>query len=227
MPPLNLVGDFGGGGMLLAFGVVCGVLEARSSGHGQVIDAAMVEGSALLATMMFGMHASGIWEERGTNMLDTGAHFYDTYECADGEYVSIGSIEPQFYAQLLELTGLADENLASQHDREAWPALKTRLAEVFLTRTRTEWCDVMEGTDVCFAPVLSWSEAMDHPHKRCPRQLRRGRRGHPARSGSEVQPDTRCDFRSAATSRGAGPTRSWPIGASVRQSSKPSETAAP
>jgi alpha-methylacyl-CoA racemase len=164
VPPLNLVGDFGGGGMLLAFGVVCGILEARASGQGQVIDASMVEGSALLATMMYGMHASGVWGERGTNMLDSGAHFYDTYECADGEYVSIGSIEPQFYAELLELTGLAHEELPPQQDRAGWSELKTRLTQVFLARSRDEWCEIMEGTDVCFAPVLSWSEAKEHPH---------------------------------------------------------------
>lgn len=164
VPPLNLVGDFGGGGMMLAFGMVCGILEARSSGRGQVIDASMVEGSALLATMMYGMHGSGVWGERGTNMLDSGAHFYDTYECADGEYISIGSIEPQFYVQLLELTGLADEDLPPQHDRAEWPRLKKLLAERILTRTRDEWIEVMEGTDVCFAPVLSWSEAIEHPH---------------------------------------------------------------
>lgn len=164
-PPINLVGDFGGGGMLLAFGVVCALLEAGRSGQGQVVDAAMVDGAALLMTMMHGFAASGLWEgERGTNMLDTGAHYYDVYETADGKWVSIGSIEPQFYAQLLALTGLDGEELANQHDRTAWPELKERLRSIFLTRTRGEWCEVFEGTDVCFAPVLSMHEAPMHPH---------------------------------------------------------------
>jgi alpha-methylacyl-CoA racemase len=165
VPPLNLVGDFGGGGMLLAFGLLAGLLEARSSGRGQVVDAAMVDGAAALMTMTHSFRAMGIWDdERGTNMLDTGAHFYDVYETADGKYVSIGSIEPQFYAELLRLTGLEDEELPWQHDRAQWPAMKERLAEVFRTRTRDEWCALMEGTDVCFAPVLPIPEAVEHPH---------------------------------------------------------------
>ncbi len=164
-PPLNLVGDFGGGAMFLAFGVVCGILEARASGTGQVVDAAMVDGAATLMSMFHGFQAMGIWQpERGTNLLDSGAHFYDVYECADGGYVSIGSIEPQFYAELLRLTGLDGEDLSHQHDRSQWPALKERLAAVFKERTRDEWCKVMEGTDVCFAPVLSLDEAPTHPH---------------------------------------------------------------
>jgi alpha-methylacyl-CoA racemase len=165
VPPLNLVGDFGGGGLLLAFGIVAGLLEARASGQGQVIDAAMVDGAAALMTMTHSMRAMGIWnDERGTNMLDTGAHFYDVYETADGGYVSIGSIEPQFYAELLRLTGLEGEDLPWQHDRAQWPALKVRLAGIFRTRTRDEWCEIMEGTDVCFAPVLTIPEAVAHPH---------------------------------------------------------------
>jgi alpha-methylacyl-CoA racemase len=167
-PPLNLVGDFGGGAMFLAFGVVCGILEARSTGEGQVVDAAMVDGAAALMSMFYGMKAMGMWgPERGTNLLDSGAHFYDVYECADGGYVSIGSIEPQFYAELLRLTGLEEAwegDLPSQHDRSQWPALKERLAAIFRTRTRDDWCAVMEGTDVCFAPVLSLDEAHAHPH---------------------------------------------------------------
>jgi alpha-methylacyl-CoA racemase len=167
-PPLNLVGDFGGGAMFLAFGVVCGILEARTTGQGQVVDAAMVDGAAALMSMFYGMKAMGMWgPERGTNLLDSGAHFYDVYECADGGYVSIGSIEPQFYAELLRLTGLEeawDGDLPSQHDRSQWPALKERLAAIFRTRTRDEWCATMEGTDVCFAPVLSLDEAHEHPH---------------------------------------------------------------
>jgi len=170
-PPINLVGDFGGGGMLLAFGMVCALLEAQRSGAGQVVDAAMVDGSATLMTMMWAFTAMGIWsEEKGTNMLDTGAPFYDTFECSDGEYVSIGSIEPQFYAQLLELTGLEQafsdrgESLPHQMDKVQWPTMKERLSEIFLTKTRDEWSEIMEGTDVCFAPVLTMSEATRHPH---------------------------------------------------------------
>ena len=166
-PPINLVGDFGGGGMLVAFGIVCALLEAKGSGQGQVVDAAMVDGSALLFTMMHSFRAMGMWsEERGTNLLDTGAHFYDTFECADGRYVSIGSIEPQFYAELLRLTGLEGEELPWQHDKAHWGELKERLAGILRTRTRDEWCELMEGTDVCFAPVLSMSEAPEHPHNR-------------------------------------------------------------
>lgn len=166
-PPLNMVGDFGGGGMMLAFGVVCALLEAQRSGRGQVVDAAMVDGSAVLMSMFWAFSSAGLFDEqaRGANLLDTGAHFYDVYRCSDGEYVSIGSIEPQFYAQLLELTGLSgDSEFAAQMDASQWPHLKERLAEVFATRTRAEWCEVMEGTDVCFAPVLTMSQAAEHPH---------------------------------------------------------------
>ena len=164
LPPLNLVGDFGGGGMLLAFGVLAGLLEARSSGKGQVCDAAMVDGAALLMSMFWGMRAIGIWhEERGTNLLDTGAHFYEVYECADGKYVSLGSIEPQFYAELVKLGGLDAEKFP-QLDRARWPELKQNLAAVFKRKTRDAWCAIMEGSDVCFAPVLAMSEAPKHPH---------------------------------------------------------------
>jgi alpha-methylacyl-CoA racemase len=165
VPPLNLVGDFGGGGMLLAYGLVCGILNAHRTGEGQVVDAAMVDGAAVLMMMFHAFRAMGIWEdERGSNLLDTGAHFYDVYETADGKYVSIGSIEPQFYKELLRLTGLDGEELPWQHDKAQWPALKERLAEVFKAKTRDEWCTLMEGTDVCFAPVLSMAEAPQHPH---------------------------------------------------------------
>jgi len=166
VPPLNLVGDFGGGGMLLAFGIACALVEASNSGQGQVVDAAMVDGAAVLATFIHGLTSMGMWqEERGTNLLDTGAHFYDVYETADGKYVSIGSIEPQFYAELLRLTGLdSDPDMAQQMNRSRWPELKERLTKVFLGKTRDEWCEIMEGTDVCFAPVLAPSEAPDHPH---------------------------------------------------------------
>lgn len=165
VPPLNLVGDFGGGGMLLALGVVSAMLSAERTGTGQVVDAAMVDGAAVLGAMFAAMRATGFWnDERGTNMLDTGAHFYDVYECADGEYVSIGSIEPQFYAQFLELTGLDQEELPDQHDKSQWPAMKERVAAVIATKTRDEWNEIMEGTDVCYAPVLSLDEAAKHPH---------------------------------------------------------------
>ncbi len=166
VPPLNLVGDFGGGGMFLAFGVVCALLDAQKSGKGQVVDAAMVDGVAILMSMFHGMRASGFFDNtRGTNLLDTGAHFYGTYECSDGEYVSIGSIEPQFYAELLRITGLTgDPKFTKQMDRQAWPELKQRLREVFRTKTRDEWCALMEHTDVCFAPVLTLDEAVTHPH---------------------------------------------------------------
>jgi alpha-methylacyl-CoA racemase len=165
VPPLNLVGDFGGGGMLLAYGLVCGILSARTTGTGQVIDAAMVDGAAVLTTMFHSFRAMGMWEDaRGSNLLDTGAHFYDVYETADGKYVSIGSIEPQFYAELVRLTGLEGEELPWQHDRAHWPELKERMAAIFKEKTREEWCELMEGTDVCFAPVLSLAEAPEHPH---------------------------------------------------------------
>ncbi|HLG01392.1 MAG TPA: CaiB/BaiF CoA-transferase family protein [Acidimicrobiia bacterium] len=167
LPPLNLIGDFGGGGMLLAYGIVCGVLEAQRSGKGQVVDAAMVDGAAVLMTFVHGLKAMDFWnDERGTNLLDTGAWFYEVYETADGKFVSVGSLEPQFYAELLRLTGLESEDLPPQMDRTSWPAMKERLAEVFRTKTRDEWREIMEGTDVCFAPVLSMDEAPDHPHNR-------------------------------------------------------------
>lgn len=166
-PPLNMVGDFGGGGMFLAYGVVCALLEAQRSGTGQVVDTAMVDGAAVLMSMFWAFTSIGMHDEnaRGTNLLDTGAHFYDVYRCSDGEYVSIGSIEPQFYAELLRLTGLdGDEGFAKQMDKTQWTALKSRLTEVFATKTRAEWCELMEATDVCFAPVLTMSEAAGHPH---------------------------------------------------------------
>ncbi len=164
-PPINLVGDFGGGGMLLAFGVACGIVEARSSGEGQVIDAAMVDGTAILMTMMWGLRAIGFWDdERGVNVLDTGAPFYDTYETADGGFVSLGSLEPQFYAEMLQRLGIDDDELPAQMDRSGWPQLRDRLTALFKSKTRDEWCEILEGTDACFAPVLPMSEAAEHPH---------------------------------------------------------------
>ena len=165
VPPINLVSDFGGGGMFLAFGMVCAILEAKSSGKGQVVDAAMVDGAATLMAFIHGFRAMGVWnDDRGTNMLDTGSHFYDVYECSDGTYVSIGSIEPQFYAELWETLGLDDAKWDRQMSRNDWPALKEDLAAIFRTRTRDEWCTLMEHTDICFAPVLNVSEAPHHPH---------------------------------------------------------------
>ncbi|HYN32363.1 MAG TPA: CaiB/BaiF CoA-transferase family protein [Ilumatobacteraceae bacterium] len=167
VPPLNMVGDFGGGGMFLAYGVVCALLEAQRSGAGQVVDTAMVDGAAVLMSMFWSFRLIGMHDEnaRGTNLLDTGAHFYDVYRCSDGNYISLGSIEPQFYAELLRLTGLeGDEQFARQMDKAEWPALKARLTEVFAEKSRAEWCEIMEATDVCFAPVLTMSEAAQHPH---------------------------------------------------------------
>lgn len=165
VPPVNLVGDFGGGGMLLAFGMVAALLEAARSGEGQVVDAAMIEGAASLMTMIHGAHASGGWnEERGANLFDTGAHFYEVYETADGKYFSVGAVEPQFYAELLRGMGLADDpSLADQMDQGQWPAMKERFATVFKTKTRDEWAAIFEGTDACAAPVLSPWEAHLHP----------------------------------------------------------------
>ena len=166
-PPLNMVGDFGGGGMLLAFGVVCALLEAQRSGKGQVIDAAMVDGSAVLMSMFWAYRNVGMFDEhaRGVSLLDTGAHFYDVFECADGEWVSVGSIEPQFYALLLEKTGLTgNPEFTNQMDKTQWPTLKRKLAEVFKTKTQSQWNEIMEGTDVCYAPVLRMGEAAQHPH---------------------------------------------------------------
>ena len=163
--PLNLIGDFGGGGMLLAFGVMCALHQASVSGKGQVVDAAMTDGTAMLTAMMYGFRARGTWSNRrGENLLDGGAHFYDTYACADGKYVAIGAIEPQVYAKLRELCGIDDPAFDAQMDAARWPVLKHRLADVFRTRTRDEWCALLEGSDACFAPVLDWDEAPQHPH---------------------------------------------------------------
>jgi alpha-methylacyl-CoA racemase len=164
VPPLNLAGDFGGGGMLLAVGVMAGLLETAKSGQGQVVDAAMVDGAAMLMASFHGLAAIGRLAPRGYNRLDGGAHFYDAYECADGEYVSIGSIEPQFYAELRRLAGLGDGKWDAQLDTAAWPELKAEIAAIFKQKTRDEWCAIMDGTDVCFAPVLTINEAWEHPH---------------------------------------------------------------
>jgi alpha-methylacyl-CoA racemase len=167
VPPLNLVGDFGGGGAYLALGVVAALLEAQKSGKGQVIDVAMIDGASSLMAAIYGLRAAGRWtDNRGDNILDTGAHYYDVYETSDGKYVSVGSIEPKFYAELLQLSGLEHEELPRQNDKNAWPTLKDRVAAVFRAKTRDEWCRIMEGSDVCFAPVLSMQEAPQHPHNR-------------------------------------------------------------
>lgn len=165
IPPLNLVGDFGGGALYLAFGLLAGVIQARESGQGQVIDCAMSDGAASLMAMFYGFKAAGMWkEERRSNLLDGGAHFYDTYQCSDGKWVSIGSIEPQFYALLLEKTGINDPEFQKQHDRSAWGSLRQKLAHVIAQKTQAEWTAIMGGTDVCFAPVLDLDEAPKHPH---------------------------------------------------------------
>jgi alpha-methylacyl-CoA racemase len=165
VPPLNLVGDMGGGGMLLVNGILAALLESHNSGQGQVIDAAMVDGAAQLMWMFHGFQAMGAWDEtrREANMLDGAMHFYDTYECADGEYVSIGSIEPQFYALLMQYAELDPEVFGNQHDRERLPEMKAALSEIMKSKTQAEWCEIMEGTDVCFAPVLNFMDAPKHP----------------------------------------------------------------
>ncbi len=165
VPPLNLVGDFGGGALYLVVGVLAAILEASRSGKGQVVDAAMCDGAASLMSMFFDMAAAGRWTgQRESNFLDGGAHFYGVYQCACGNFISIGSIEPQFYALLRQHAGLSGAEFDAQMDRSAWPALRKKLAEVFKTRTREQWCEIMEGTDICFAPVLTMTEAPDHPH---------------------------------------------------------------
>ena len=163
-PPINLVGDFGGGGMFQAFGIVCGILEASKSGKGQVVDVAMVDGSAILMSMMWGFRQMGFWQERGNNVLDTGAPFYDTYETKDGKYISLGSLEPQFYAELMEKTGLGDAGLPAQMDPSGYAAWRDKFTELFKTKTRDEWDAIMRGSDVCYAPVLTMTEAIEDEH---------------------------------------------------------------
>jgi alpha-methylacyl-CoA racemase len=165
VPPLNLVGDMGGGGMLLVNGVLAALLECANSGKGQVIDVAMVDGAAQLMWMFYSFQAFGMWDatQRESNMLDGGAHFYDTYECSDGQYISLGSIEPQFYALLKKLAGLSDEEFGDQNNQSRWPAMKEKLAAVIRQKSQAQWCEIMEGTDVCFAPVLNFMDAPRHP----------------------------------------------------------------
>jgi alpha-methylacyl-CoA racemase len=165
VPPLNLVGDFGGGALYLVVGVLAALLEASKSGKGQVVDAAMCDGAASLMSMFFDMTAIGRWTEgRDQNFLDGGAHFYGVYECSCGNFISIGSIEPQFYALLRQHAGLSEDCFDAQMDRKAWPDLKAKLTEVFKSKSRADWCKIMEGTDICFAPILTMAEAPKHPH---------------------------------------------------------------
>ncbi|MDW3647752.1 MAG: CaiB/BaiF CoA-transferase family protein [Bacteroidia bacterium] len=165
VPPLNLVGDYGGGAMFLVCGMLAALLESQKSGKGQVIDVAMTDGSAVLMSIFNSLHKMGLWKaERGINMLDSGAHYYDTYECKDGKFVSIGSIEPQFYALLMQKAELSPEDFKSQNNSSKWPEQKEKLVAIFKAKTQAEWCEIMEGSDVCFAPVLDFIEAQSHPH---------------------------------------------------------------
>ncbi len=166
IPPVNLVGDFGGGGMLLALGICAALVETAKSEKGQIIDAAMTDGSALLSTMMHSFKAMGMWGDRGTNLLDTGAPFYDVFECADGEFISLGSIEPQFYSELLRITEIDQSENPKQMDRAGWAEMKSKIGDAIKGKTRSEWEELMEGTDVCFAPGLSMDEAYEHPHNK-------------------------------------------------------------
>jgi len=200
VPPLNLVGDFGGGGMLLAVGVLAALLERERSGLGQVVDAAMVDGSALLTAFLYGMRATGMWKDtRGANLLDGGAPFYDTYQTADGGHVAVGALEPKFYAELLAGLGLAGEDLPAQHDRGGWPVLRARFVEAFLGRTRDEWAQVFAASDGCVAPVLSPGEAPGHPHNAA--------RGTFADVGGVVQPAPAPRFGRSAASVPAAPPK--------------------
>ena len=164
-PPLNLIGDFGGGALYLAFGVVCALLEARASGEGQVVDAAMVDGAAHLMTMMYGLSQQGKWtDKRQDNLLDGGAHFYGAFECSDGKWIAIGSIEPQFYRLLLDTLGIDSDAEGVSQSKEDWQRMREQLRQTFLREPQSHWCELMEGTDICFAPVLSMADAPEHPH---------------------------------------------------------------
>lgn len=199
--PLNYIGDFGGGAMLLAVGILAALHERRQSGQGQAIDAAMTDGAALLSSMMYSMHGAGQWNnDRGTNLLDGAAHFYDTYACADGRWVAVGAIEPQFYALLRERCGLADDaDFDAQMDAAQWPRLKDKLAQVFRQRTRDEWCTLLEGSDACFAPVLDWDEAPRHAHNVARRTF--------IEIDGKVQPAPAPRFSRSQTAPSGAPTR--------------------
>lgn len=206
-PPLNLVGDYGGGGMLLVVGVLAALAEAQRSGQGQVVDAAMTDGAALLMSAQYGLMAKGFWQDRReSNFLDGAAHFYGTYECADGRYVSVGAIEPQFYRQLLERCGIEDPAFQRQWAAGEWPALRQKLETLFRTRTRDAWCALLEGTDVCFAPVLSMAEAPAHPHNAARGTFVRGEDG-----AVQPAPAPRFDRTPAQL-----PTRAPVVGADTR-----------
>ncbi len=212
VPPLNLVGDFGGGALYLVVGVLAALLEASKSGKGQVVDAAMCDGAASLMSMFFDLAAAGRWREaRESNFLDGGAHFYGVYECACGNFISIGSIEPQFYALLRQLAGLSSDDFDQQMDRKAWPELKQKLADVFKTRTREQWCNIMEGTDVCFAPVLTMSEAPHHPHMAA-RQIFVNRHGVTQPAPAPRFSRTPSAMRESATVDLASLTQEWQRG---------------
>ncbi len=200
VPPLNLIGDFGGGGMLLAIGVLAALVERQRSGRGQVVDAAMVDGSALLTSFIHGLRASGSWrDERGVNLLDGGAPFYDTYQTADGRFVAVGALEPQFYAALLAGLGLAGADLPAQLDVSGWPVLRERFTEIFAGRTRDEWIAVFDGTDACVAPVLSPDEVAQYPHNLA--------RGVFAEIGGVLQPGPAPRFGRSLAARPAPPAR--------------------
>jgi alpha-methylacyl-CoA racemase len=200
VPPVNLLGDFGGGGMLLALGVLAALLERERSGLGQVVDAAMVDGSALLTSFVYGLRAVGGWQDaRGVNLLDTGAPFYDTYQTADGEYVAVGALEEKFYAELLAGLELSGADLPAQHDRSGWPVLRARFAEAFATRTRDDWAEVFADSDGCVAPVLSAAEAPAHPYN--------AERGTFAEVGGVVQPAPAPRFGRSAVGTPAAPPR--------------------
>ena len=200
VPPLNLVGDFGGGGMLLAVGVLAALVERAGSGRGQVVDAAMVDGSALLNAFLYGLLAGGAWQqERGVNLLDGGAPFYDTYQTADGRYVAVGALEPKFYAELLAGLGLDGADLPGQYDRDGWPVLRERFAAAFQSKTRDEWAAAFTGTDACVAPVLTPGEAPAHPHAAA--------RGTFTESGGVLQPAPAPRFSRTASGRPAAPRR--------------------
>jgi alpha-methylacyl-CoA racemase len=200
VPPLNLVGDFGGGGMLLAVGVLAALVERSRSGLGQMVDAAMVDGSALLTSFLHGMLATGAWQDqRGSNLLDGGAPFYDTYQTADGGYVAVGALEPQFYSALLNGLGLADAPLPAQHDRSGWPQLREQFAAVFAQRTRDEWAEVFAGSDACVAPVLGLAEAGMHPHAKARESF--------VEIGGVTQPAPAPRFSRSAAARPAPPPR--------------------
>ncbi|AVA34154.1 alpha-methylacyl-CoA racemase [Cupriavidus metallidurans] len=211
VPPLNLVGDYGGGGMLLALGVVSALLNVHRGGKGQVVDAAMLEGAAQLGAVIWGLIASGNWREsRGSNLLDGGTPWYDSYCTRDGQYMSVGAVESRFYAELIEKLGLAGETLPGQHDRAGWPTLRRRFTEVFLTRTRDEWCAIFDGSDACVAPVLTFSEAPDHPQHRA--------RGSFIEVDGVVQPGPAPRFLGTPSEvRHAAPARGQHGGAALRE----------